>query len=314
MDRLSALQLRREGASHMSFSSDTKAELCRGGITRRCCAQAECYGILLYANRFDPEGAKIVTESEELAQRLPLLFRKAFHFTFDTLPASGPGKMVFTISSPDKLEILSNTFGYDPGSLVAHHINFAVLEEDHCRSAFFRGAFLAGGSVTDPSKGYHLELTTSHLSVSRELLNLLREAGFEAKLAPRSGNQIVYFKQSEAIANFLAAMGAPLAAMELMNAKAEKDLRGGVNRRVNCDAANLDKVVEAAQSQIEMIHRLSGRMDLNELPPKLAEAARLRLDNPDLTLTELAALCEPPITKSALNHRLKKLAEMVEGE
>lgn len=145
MDRLSALQLRREGASHMSFSSDTKAELCRGGITRRCCAQAECYGILLYANRFDPEGAKIVTESEELAQRLPLLFRKAFHFTFDTLPASGPGKMVFTISSPDKLEILSNTFGYDPGSLVAHHINFAVLEEDHCRSAFFRGAFLAGG-------------------------------------------------------------------------------------------------------------------------------------------------------------------------
>ena len=295
----------------MSFSGDTKAELCRGAITRRCCAQAECYGILLYANRFDAEGARIVTESEELAQRLPLLFRKAFHFTFDTLPAPGPGKRVFTISSPDKLEVLSNTFGYDPASLVAHHINFAVLEEEHCRSSFFRGAFLAGGSVTDPSKGYHLELTTSHLSVSRELLNLLREAGFEAKLAPRSGNQIVYFKQSEAIADFLAAMGAPLAAMELMNAKAEKDLRGGVNRRVNCDAANLDKVVEAAQSQIEMLHRLSERMDLSELPPKLAEAARLRLDNPDLTLTELAALCEPPITKSALNHRLKKLAEMV---
>lgn len=296
----------------MSFSSDTKAELCRGAITRRCCAQAECYGILLYANRFDAGGARIVTESEELAQRLPLLFKKAFHFTFDTLPEPSPGKKTFTISSLDKLEILSNVFGYDPGSVVAHHINFAVLEEEHCRSAFFRGAFLAGGSVTDPSKGYHLELTTSHLSVSRELLNLLREAGFEAKLAPRSGNHIVYFKQSEAIADFLAAMGAPLAAMELMNAKAEKDLRGGVNRRVNCDAANLDKAVEAAQSQIEALRRLLERTTLEDLPPKLSEAARLRLENPDMTLTELAQLCQPPITKSTFKYRLKKMMELAD--
>ena len=297
----------------MSFSSDAKRELCRIPISRKCCAQAECYGALLYANRFDRGEARIVTESPDFAARLPLLFKKAFHIAFDRLPEEGAGKRVFSIASVDKLAALSAAFGYDPGSSVAHHINFAVLEEPHCRTAFFRGAFLAGGSVTDPAKGYHLELSTFHLSVNRELLTLLREAGFEPKSLTRGANHMAYFKQSEAIADFLTAIGAPLAAMELMNAKAEKDLRGGVNRRVNCDAANLDKAVEAAQAQIEAIRRLLGRTGLEDLPPKLSEAAKLRLDNPDLTLTELAALCEPPITKSSLSHRLKKLGEMAEG-
>ena len=277
----------------MSFSSDAKAELCRQDIVHKCCAQAESYGILLYANRFDHREARIVTESPDLATRLPLLFKRAFHITFDRLPEGESGKRVFAITAPDKLSQLWSAFGYDPDTAVAHHINFAVLEEDHCRTAFFRGAFLAGGSVTDPSKSYHLELTTSHRSVDRE----------------RGGIYMAYFKQSEAVADFLTAVGAPLAAMELMNAKAEKDLRGGVNRRVNCDAHNLDKAVDAAQAQLEVIRRLSERMDLDALPPKLAEAARLRLDHPDLNLSELAALCRPPITKSSLSHRLKTLGQ-----
>ena len=293
----------------MSFSSDAKAELCRQDIVHKCCAQAESYGILLYANRFDHREARIVTESPDLAARLPLLFKRAFHITFDRLPEGESGKRVFAITAPDKLSQLWSAFGYEPDTAVAHHINFAVLEEDHCRTAFFRGAFLAGGSVTDPSKSYHLELTTSHRSVDRELLTLLREAGFDPKSAERGGIYMAYFKQSEAVADFLTAVGAPLAAMELMNAKAEKDLRGGVNRRVNCDAHNLDKAVDAAQAQLEVIRRLSERMDLDALPPKLAEAARLRLDHPDLNLSELAALCRPPITKSSLSHRLKKLGQ-----
>ena len=294
----------------MSFSSDAKAELCRQPVTRKCCAQAESYGILLYANRFDHREIRVVTESADLASRLPVLFKKAFQLTFDRLPEEGSGKRVFSMTDPDKLSRLWAAFGYDPDTAVAHHINFAVLEEDHCRTAFFRGAFLAGGSVTDPSKSYHLELLTTHRSVDRELLTLLREAGFDPKSADRGGVHMTYFKRSEDVADFLTAVGAPLAAMELMNAKAEKDLRGGVNRRVNCDAHNLDKAVDAAQAQIEVIRRLSEGMDLEELPPKLAEAAKLRLDNPDLTLTELAALCRPPITKSSLSHRLKKLSEL----
>lgn len=123
---------------------------------------------------------------------------------------------------------------------------------------------------------------------------------------------MAYFKNSESIADLLTAMGASLSAMELMNAKAEKDIRGGVNRRVNCDAHNLDKAVDAAQEQLEIIRRAIAKVPLEELPPKLSEAARLRLENPDLTLTELGGLCEPSITKSTFNYRLKKLAELGE--
>lgn len=297
----------------MSFSGDAKAELCRLSLTRKCCAQAECYGAFLFGNRFDQREARVVTESEALCARLPALLKKGFHLTFDRLPEPGETKRVFALTRSDKLDELFDAFGYDPAQSVAHHVNFAVLEEDHCRWAFFRGAFLAGGSVTDPTKGYHLELSTTHLSVHRELLHLLGEAGFEPKSVRRGANYLAYFKRSEDIADFLARMGAPLAAMELMNAKAEKDLRGGVNRRVNCDAANLDKAVDAAQEQLETIRRLQARMALEDLPPKLYEAAKLRLDNPDLTLTELGELCRPPITKSTFKYRLKKLAELPEG-
>ena len=124
---------------------------------------------------------------------------------------------------------------------------------------------------------------------------------------------MLYFKKSEHIEDFLTAIGAPLAAMEVMNAKLEKDLVGRVNRRVNCDAANVDKSVAAAQAQIRAIERLEQEGRLSALPDKLREAARLRVDNPELTLSQLAALCTPPVTKSCFNHRLRKLTELAEG-
>ena len=242
------------------------------------------------------------------AQRLPVLFKKAFRLTFDRLP-QGEGKYIFSIQDPGKLETIHQTYGSDRTAL-ALHINFAVLEEACCRASFLRGAFLAGGSVTDPRKGYHLELATSHHSVSREMLALMREEDFSPKDAQRKGNSVIYFKQSESIENFLTTVGAPLSAMEVMNAKLEKDLRGSVNRRVNCDAANLDKVVEAAQAQLEAIRRLERDKVLEKLPDKLQEAARLRMDHPEDTLSQLAERCDPPVTKSALNHRLRKLVEL----
>ena len=291
----------------MSFSSEVKAELCRTALSRRCCAQAEAYGVLLYCNQFTPRQVRIVTESAEFAQRLPALFQKAFRLAFDRMPEEGAGKRTFQITAPDKLCALFSAFGQNPAESLAHHINFAVLEEEHCRTAFFRGAFLAGGSVTDPAKRYHLELATAHLSVSGELRALLLEAGFSPKETLRKGNSLTYFKQSEAIEDFLTASGAPMAAMEIMNAKAEKDLRGSVNRRVNCDAHNLDKAVDAAQEQIEAIYTLEQRGMLAELPDKLKEAVDLRMAHPEMTLSQLCTLCDPPVSKSALNHRLRKL-------
>lgn len=298
----------------MSFSAELKRELCKASLNHKCCIQAEAYGILLFCSGFRRSGIRIVTESDALAARLPVLFKKAFHLEFDQLPEEKPGRRTFLITAPEKIRQIGEVYGYDPAESFALHINFGVLEEEHCRLSFIRGAFLAGGSVTDPDKGYHLELVTSHYNVGREIPALLREAGFEPKSTQRKSNYVTYFKQSEYIEDFLTAIGAPVAAMGIMNTKAEKNLRGSVNRRVNFEAANLDKTVDAAQVHLEAIRLLEVRGMLGELPEKLKETAILRRENPELSLTELAAKCDPPITKSALNHRLRKLVALSQGQ
>jgi len=297
----------------VAFSADVKQELCRPGIGRRCCAQAEAYGVLLFCGAFHPRQARIVTECGALKERLPALFRKAFKVSFDQLPEPGEGKGAFLIESPAKLKAIFDAFDLEWDASVSLHINLALLEEEHCRTAFLRGAFLAGGSVTDPMKGYHLELVTSHYHVGRELPALLREAGFEPKETERKGSHVVYFKQSDHIEDFLTFLGAPVSAMAVMAAKIERDLRGSVNRQVNCDSANLDKTVAAAREQLAAIERLreSGRLDA--LPDKLREAARLRFENPELNLSQLGLLCEPAVSKSAFNHRMRKLMELAEN-
>ena len=296
----------------MTFSAQVKQELCKQSMSRRCCAQAEAYGILLYCNTFQANQVRIITESPQFKLRLPQLFRKAFRVEFDVVPSPGEGKGSFLLEDPAKLHTVFDTFGLERDSAVSLHINFAHLEEEHCQTAFFRGAFLAGGSVTDPGKSYHLELATSHAAVGRESIALLRELGFTPKDTQRKGNHVTYFKQSDHIEDFLTTIGALVSAMEIMTAKLERDLRGSVNRRVNCDAANLDKTVEAARWQMEAIYRLEERGMLEDLPEKLKEAVDLRMAHPELTLSQLAELCTPPVSKSALNHRLRKLAQLAE--
>ena len=298
----------------MSFSSNVKAELCRLPLTRRPEAAAEAYGVLLYCNTFSPDLIRVLTESANFSERLPKLFRKAFGFGFDeqTEPDAG-GKRQLTISDEQKLLRIFQTYGLSPAETVTLHLNFGVLEEDAERLAFFRGAFLAGGSVTDPAKRYHLELTSSHYKASREAAALLQEVGFSPKLTERSGNSILYFKQSDYIEDFLTAVGAGVCAMEVMEAKVEKDLRNGVNRRVNCETANLTKAVDASFAQMAAIRRLKDAGVLERLSPKLRDTALMRLENPEATLSELAELMQPPVSKSAVNHRLRKLSELAEN-
>jgi len=297
---------------YLSFSAEVKQELCRQGLSRLCCAQAEAYGVLLYCHTFHSREVRIITESPHFKARLPLLFQRAFGAGFDEAPPAGEGKGAFLIRDRDKLRRIFDVFGHEMDCAPSIHINFAAVEEDCCRLSLFRGAFLAGGSVTDPKKGYHLELATSHYHVGRELPVLLREAGFEAKEVRRKSNYVAYFKHSEHIEDFLTAIGAPVSAMELMNSKLERDLRGSVNRRVNCDSANLDKTVAAAQRQCAAIRRLEREGRLGGLSEALRETARLRLESPELTLAQLAGQFDPPISKSALNHRLRKLTELAE--
>ena len=285
----------------MSFSYETKNELCRLPVQKLCCARAEAYGILLYCNTFSATEVRVITENPNFAERLPKLFRRAFGLSFDRQPDKEQieGKRIFQITDPRKLNHIINVLGYDPQQNLVLHINFAFMEEACDQAAFLRGAFFAGGSITDPQKRYHLELTTSHLQVSREIESLLVECGYPP-----------YFKQSDQIEDFLTMIGAPVAAMNIMSAKLEKDLRNSVNRRLNCDSANLDKAVEAAQEQLEAIRRLQACDLLEQLPDKLQETAALRLEYPELSLSELAEEFDPPISKSCLNHRLRKLMEL----
>ena len=296
----------------VSFSSAAKAEVCKYIPTKRCCALAECFGILLYCNSFQFDGIKIITESREFAYILPKLFKKAFDLPFDSYPSlASPGKLVFQIWEKEKIERIMAAFGFSPEDTLALHVNYPVVEEECCKGAFLRGAFLAGGSVTDPEKGYHMELSTTHQSVARETNLLIREAmAFSPKMAARGGGQVLYIKQSEQISDFLTYLGAAVAAMGIMETRLEKELNNKVNRRCNCDDANTSKVVEAAQEQLSAIRILRERGMLEKLPPKLAQAAAAREENPESSLSELAGMMDPPITKPAMNHRLKKLVEM----
>ena len=294
----------------MSFSSNVKGEMCRAPVNRRCCALAESYGVVLYCNTFRPEVLRIVTENPDFAQRLPRLFKRAFGLEFDQTPGDSGGKRIFQITDRRKLDTIFAAFGLSADGGVALHVNYGMLEEDCCRVSFLRGAFLAGGSATDPAKRYHLELATSHRMVSRETDALLLDLGFRAKTAERNGSSILYFKHSEGIEDFLTFLGAPVCAMEVMEAKMEKELINGVNRRVNCETANLSKSVNAAGDQIDAIRALERRGVLDTLPEKLQQTAQLRLDHPEATLAELAEMFSPPVSKSAINHRMRKLAEL----
>lgn len=299
-----------------SFSAGAKGEICREFPQKKCCALAECFGILLYCNTFTQDLVRIVTESEDFGALLPKLWKKAFGFGFDVVPSGNSGKLVFQITRQEKLESIMTAYGFTPSDTLALHVNLPVLEDACCRIAFLRGAFLAGGSVTDPAKGYHMEWITTHHSVARETDALMQEVmSFSPKLAQRGGGQVLYFKQSDLISDVLTLLGAPVAAMGIIEARLEKGLNNQVNRRCNCDDANTSKVVDAAQEQLRAIRLLRERGDYESLPVKLQQAVLAREANPESSLTELATMMEPPITKPAMSHRLRRLVVLAkEGQ
>ena len=269
---------------------------------------------MLYCNSFSTREIRIITASPDFAQRLPKLLKRAFSLCFDQLPPEGAaGKQSFAVTEREKLIKIFEAFGGEIDSAVSQHINFGALEEPGSMEAFVRGAFLAGGSVTDPEKRYHLELATSHQSVSREVYSLLLDMGFSPRETKRAGNALLYFKQADAIADFFTAIGAPTTAMGIMTAKVEKEMRNTVTRQINCDSANADKTVAAAQEQLAAIRRIVKEYgSLDVLPEPLRDAALLRITNPAASLSDLAQLSYPKVTKSCLSHRLKKLMSIAQ--
>ena len=299
----------------MSFASECKNELCKIKTDKKSTAISECYGILLFCHTFSATEIRITTANDELATRIPKLFKKAFGIGFDVVPDINPNrKKSFIMTDADKIAEIFNAFDLDASSSISHHINFGVLEEDNDRIAFVRGAFLAGGSVTDPEKRFHLELATNHQSVIRELMTILLELGLSPKESARGNSSLIYFKQADYISDFLTTIGATKAAMNIMTAKVEKEMRNTITRQINCDSANADKTVGAAQNQMAAIKEYASKYGLDSLPENLKDAALLRITNPEASLSDLARLSMPPVSKSCLNHRLNKIMALAKEE
>ena len=190
-------------------------------------------------------------------------------------------------------------------------INQALMKKECCRRALVRGAFLSCGTVIDPHKNYNLELVTPYRELSEDLLMLLHKAGFPFKSVMRKGKYVLYLKNSEAISDFLVYIRAFQAQMELLNVKIEKEIRNEITRTANSETANLEKTINAAVEQLQAIETIQKTVGLDNLPEDLREVALLRLEHKDMSLSELGKRMNPPLTKSGVNHRLKKLINML---
>ncbi len=302
----------------MSFARETKASLCALSLTLKhdCCRRAQLYGILYGAGVFTRERCKLVTTSSELSE-LTLKWLCDQHsiegnlYVSEKKTAEEDEKKSYKITIPQKkeLERLFHNFRYENDES-AYTLKSEMLRCPNCQGAFVRGVFMSSGTVTDPDKSYHLEMSLTSDEIEKNLYELLCSLGLEPKRTIRKTERVLYYKDSESIENFLAFIGANNAAFTIMNKKIERELRSDANRIANSELANLSKTVSAAGSQIAAIKKLTVSGELSKLPDELRITAKLRLENPDVTLSQLAELHTPPITKSGVNHRLKKLLEL----
>ena len=208
----------------------------------------------------------------------------------------------------ERLRVLTR-FGHAQGE-VSLRLNRGNFECENCAAAYLAGAFLACGAVTNPEADYHLEFHLPQYNLSRDLMALLRELDLRPKFMNRKGNQVIYFKESEQIEDCLTRMRATSASLVLMSVKMVKDIRNNANRVANCENANIDKTVAAAAGQVEAIRRLQKCGVMESLPEELQELARLRLDNPEMSLRELGQALTTPLSRSGVNHRLQRLLDM----
>lgn len=293
----------------MSFSSDVKHELAEIRDERACCRTAEAYGLAEFGHAFSAHSVSLQTENETVARLYADFLGEAVRVPLSVTE----GKGLYTAAAADqnsRIRILQS-FGHAPTD-VGVRLNRANLECDQCPAAFIRGAFLSCGTVTNPESDYHLEFSVPFLNLSRDLVTLLRESGLLAKQARRAGGYVVYFKGSESIEDCLTLMGATSAALELMGVKMIKDIRNNANRVTNCESANIDKTVAAAAVQSEAVRKIERTLGLDALPEDLREIARLRLENPELSLRELGEALERPLTRSGVNHRLRRILEFAD--
>ncbi len=300
----------------MSFASEIKSELLRTEIKKDCCARAELCGLVCFCGAVLPGGSvRISTENAATARRGFTLLRDCFGISGEIITnhsRAGKGGNAYAISIENSSDALGMLSGLSllSGHAVSFRVQEYILKNPCCRRAFLRGAFLGSGSVANPEKEYHLEFTTPRQGLAEDTVALFAEFGLTARVVQRKSNQVIYFKSSTEIGDVLNIIGAHTAYMELMNVRILKETRNQVNRRVNCETANLDKAVDAAQIQLDAIRRLQKSGRLVSLSPGLKEAAELRLAYPEAPLSELGEMLH--ISKSGMNHRMRKLTALAE--
>ncbi len=310
----------------MSFSSDVKEELSYQIPEARHCRIAEITAIITMCGQVSISGAdrfsiRIHTENISVARKFFTLLRKTFNIEAEAgvrrnrkhenrlVYLVGVGGHEDTVRILQATKLLNANLEIEETMSLVHNL---IVQKECCRRAFIRGAFLASGSVSDPQRSYHFEIVCAAEQKAQQLKEIMNTFGLDAKVVLRKRYYVVYIKEGDRISEILALMEANISMMNLENIRILKEMRNSVNRKVNCETANLNKTVSAAVKQIEDIKFLKEKMGFSGLSDGLEEMARLRLAYPEATLKELGAMLTPPMGKSGVNHRLRKLSAIAE--
>ena len=284
----------------MSFSSDVKKELLGQVPRSRHCQLAELAGIINMDGAIDKDTGCLVLESkhELVIHKYEVLMKKAF-----SVDAGSP------LTQSDTKRIMSALKLEKPG----YAADGLILMQTCCKRAYLRGVFMAAGSISNPQKSYHFEIVCATPQQAEQLRTVISDFGMDAKVVERKKHHVVYLKEGAQIVDMLNIMEAHVALMNLENVRILKEMRNSVNRQVNCETANINKTVNAAVKQIEDIKFIQEKGRLQELPDNLYEMAQVRLEHPEAPLKELGAYLNPPVGKSGVNHRLRKISEIAEN-
>lgn len=287
---------------NMSFSSEVKEELEKVIPNARHCQLAELAAIIHFGCRIETDRAgteetEIISENSFVTRKYFTLLKKTFIINVNVL------KVLQAVKILDEEGCISP---------LSEEVNPLLIKNSCCRRAFLRGAFLCIGSMSDPHKGYHLEFVCENEIGALQIQQVINSFEIEAKIVRRKKYYVVYLKEGSGIVDLLNVMGAHISLMQFENLRVEKEVRNSINRQVNCEAANITKTVNAASKQIEDIILLQKNYGLSNLPDNLRQMAQVRLEHPESSLQELGAYLNPPVGKSGVNHRLRKLSELAE--
>lgn len=296
----------------MSFSGNVKEELAAHISLARHCQLAELAALLLFSAG-TCEGnmhLRLDTENEAVVRKCFTLLRKTFNI--ETVMQGKERLIPDDVLEGKVIQALHLNGMEKEGLNLAEPVNSLLIKNSCCARAYLRGAFLSVGSMSDPKKSYHLEFVCNEKTQALQLQMILQEFQIEAKIIRRKKYDVVYLKEGSGIVDLLNVMGAHVSLMNLENLRIVKEMRNSVNRRVNCETANISKTVTAASKQIEDILLIRDKYGFENLPDNLRQMAEIRLEYPDAALKELGEYLEPPVGKSGVNHRLRRLSEIAD--